>query len=202
MTEDEARAWLEERYESGALERLSSFHDLLQSESGRQNLVSKSTLSLIWSRHFVDSAQLLSLAPAGWRDWIDIGSGAGLPGLVLAILGGRPTTLIEPRRLRVEFLSACAAALDLKNVQVVHAKAEQVQRPPASVISARAVAKLEGIFAMSTGFADFSTTYVLPKGQSAYNEVSAIDAWRGRFHVEQSVIDPTSGIVVATQVRR
>jgi 16S rRNA (guanine527-N7)-methyltransferase len=82
------------------LDRLERYADLLRSESAKQNLVSASTLDRLWDRHILDSAQLVKFAPRPDLSWVDIGSGAGLPGIVIAALVTGPVTLVEPRRLR------------------------------------------------------------------------------------------------------
>ncbi|HET9512049.1 MAG TPA: 16S rRNA (guanine(527)-N(7))-methyltransferase RsmG [Sphingomonas sp.] len=202
MTENDAKTWLAARFDTCAVDRLARFVTLLLDEAGRQNLISAATVPTVWTRHIVDSAQLLLHAPSGWQHWVDIGAGAGLPGLVVAALCDRQVTLIEPRKLRVEFLQQCAETLDLTGVHVIHAKAERVADiVPADVISARAVAKLEALLVASAGFAGKHTTYILPKGESAQSEVaSAKRTWHGQFHVKHSIVDPTSGIVVASGV--
>lgn len=202
MTEDDAKDWLATHFEAGAVDRVGQYVTLLLAEAERQNLISAATVPTVWTRHIVDSAQLLLHAPDDWQHWIDIGAGAGLPGIVVAALSGRQVTLIEPRKLRVEFLERCADQLDLSGVQVIHAKAERVSDiGVADVVSARAVAKLESLLAASAGFAAKRTTFILPKGGSAQSEVaSARRKWHGQFHVKHSIVDPTSGIVVASGV--
>ena len=81
-------------------EKIGAYAALLRDESGRQNLVSASTLEHLWERHLLDSAQLVRFEPHAGASWVDIGSGAGLPGIVIACLVEGPVTLIEPRRLR------------------------------------------------------------------------------------------------------
>ena len=98
MTEDEARAWIQERWDVSRETGLARFVDLLREEAGRQNLIAPSTLDHIWARHIVDSAQLIPAARAASGSWLDIGSGAGLPGLVLAILRDEPVELMNFRR--------------------------------------------------------------------------------------------------------
>ncbi len=205
MTEDEAQQWIGERFGTGTLERLTAYAELLTAENDRQNLVSPTTIPTLWARHIVDCAQLLDHAPDGWRHWVDIGAGAGLPGLVVAIIApDRQVTLIEPRRLRADFLAACTDRLQLPNASAVQAKAERASTvAKADVISARAVAGLDMLLAASAGFADRSTTYIFPKGESAKSEVAVASvAWQGVFHVEQSIVDPKSGIVVASGIAR
>ena len=205
MTEDEARSWIANRCGAHAIERLERYGDLLVDEVGRQNLIAASTLPTLWARHLVDSAQLLELAPSGTGEWIDIGSGAGLPGLVIALASDWRVTLVEPRRLRVAFLNRCIEELGLVGrVTVEASKIESVRRAaPARVISARAVAALPQLIASAVHLADRETIWLLPKGSRAQSEVAeARRSWQGAFHVKQSVVDPDSGIVVASQVAR
>ncbi|MHA6718494.1 16S rRNA (guanine(527)-N(7))-methyltransferase RsmG [Sphingomonas sp. RS6] len=204
MTEDEARAWVRERYGVSRETSLDAFAAILKTESLNQNLIAQSTLDTLWARHLVDSAQLVPLASgADNAVWIDIGSGAGLPGLVVAILTDRPVVLVEPRAKRVAFLRETAEALDLSSrVTVAHCRVESY-RPAgvAAVISARAVAALPALFAAAAHCADSSTVWLLPKGQSVQSEVDAARAkWQGSFHVEPSITHPDSGIVVATRI--
>ncbi|MBM3928049.1 MAG: 16S rRNA (guanine(527)-N(7))-methyltransferase RsmG [Sphingomonadales bacterium] len=202
MTEDDAKAWLAARFDADAVSRVANYVDLLLDEAERQNLISAATVATVWTRHIVDSAQLLDHAPNEWRQWADIGAGAGLPGIVVAALVSRPVTLIEPRKLRVAFLEHCASVLCLDHVRIIHAKAERVTDIGiADVVSARAVARLGALLAAAKGFADRSTTFVLPKGESAQSEVAgARRTWHGSFHVKHSIVDPASGIVVASGV--
>ena len=85
-------------------EKLEAYVALLTDESRRQNLVSATTLDNLWERHILDSAQLVRFEPHEGAAWADVGSGAGLPGIVIACLVKGPVTLIESRRLRAEFL--------------------------------------------------------------------------------------------------
>jgi len=181
-------------------EKLEAYVAMLREESGRQNLVSASTLDQLWDRHILDSAQLVRFEPHCGASWADIGSGAGLPGIVIACLVDGPVTLIEPRRLRAEFLHKAAESLTL-NVSIVSSKAERVEGRY-DVITARAVASLGALLRISQHLSTGKTVWALPKGRSAQSElVEAQRAWQGAFHVEQSVTDPDSHIVVATGVR-
>jgi 16S rRNA (guanine527-N7)-methyltransferase len=205
MTEEDARSWLRSVFGAAAEERLAHFAELLEAENTRQNLISTATLASVWSRHLVDSAQLLPLASDTPGLWVDIGSGAGLPGIVVALLSDRPVTLVEPRRLRVEFLERSIAALRVTDrVRVVPARSDAARLPaPAAVISARAVAALPLLLETSSHLADEATLWVLPKGRAAASEVAdARKSWQGEFHVEPSITDPGAGIVIIRGVRR
>ncbi len=185
----------------GTQERLTRFQLLVSAENERQNLVSALSLSDFRSRHVEDGAQLVSLAP-GERIWCDIGSGAGLPGLIIAIFADVPITLIEPRRLRADFLRRAVAELQLENVTVVEAKAERVAAK-FDVIVARAVASLTRLFAMSEHLAHPGTRWILPKGRGAKKELDeARQSWQGEFELLPSVTSADAMIVVAERVRR
>jgi 16S rRNA (guanine527-N7)-methyltransferase len=200
MTEDEARDWIRTRTDVSRETRLAAFVELLRDEATRQNLVSPSTLEQIWARHIVDSAQLLDhIDPGGL--WLDIGSGAGLPGIVLAILRDHPVELVEPRKLRTAFLQHCVDTLGLTNVTIHTAKVERT-KGRASVITARAVGTLDTLFRIARHRSDRSTIWVLPKGRNAQSEVEDAQLWwQGSFHVEPSVTAPDSLIIVAREVR-
>jgi len=202
MTEAEARSWAAAHFDDDAIQRLEALEQIVIEESGRQNLVAPSTLAALWSRHIVDSLQLLPLA--GDRDgiWLDIGTGAGFPGLAVAAASpARQVVLVEPRRLRADYLRAAVTRLGLQRVDVVQDKIERVT-DRAAVLSARAVTNLDRLFASASQCAENGTIWLLPKGKSAAEEVAlARRKWHGMFHVEQSLTDPESHIVVASGVR-
>ncbi|TGX53321.1 16S rRNA (guanine(527)-N(7))-methyltransferase RsmG [Sphingomonas gei] len=205
MNEAQARSWIRDRFGVSRETVLQRYGELLLAEAPIQNLISASTLDSIWSRHFVDSAQLVPLAgdaPSGM--WLDVGSGAGLPGIVAAILQDRPVALCEPRARRAEFLAAVVRELNLEaRVSVQMSKAE-AYRPdePVAIISARAVSELSQLLRSAAHCADLSTIWLLPKGRSAQSEVDAARGkWQGTFHVEPSITQPESGIVIARGVR-
>lgn len=204
MTEDEARAWLDDRFGVSRGTKLAEFVALVIAEAAQQNLVSRATIDSIWRRHVVDSAQLVPSAkdvPAGM--WIDIGSGAGFPGMVAALLCDRAVMLVEPRRRRATFLEQAAASLGLGGrVTVACRRIEQVQGQ-AAILSARAVAPLPELLAAAVHLSTSKTRWLLPKGRSALQEVAdARIGWHGVFHVEQSLTDPDSMIVLAEKVAR
>ncbi len=205
MTEDEARDWIGAHFNVSRETQLQRFGEILRAESTRQNLISAASFDELWTRHFVDSAQLIPLAAdAGEGAWVDVGTGAGMPGLVVAILIDRPVVMVEPRIRRVEFLRAAAEQLGIANRStVVHGKIESYQpKQKAAIVSARAVAALPDLFRTTAHCTDSSTIWLLPKGRSVQSEVEAARAkWQGAFHVEPSITSPESGIVVARKVR-
>ncbi|MCX8474386.1 MAG: 16S rRNA (guanine(527)-N(7))-methyltransferase RsmG [Sphingomonas sp.] len=205
MTEEEAHAWIRDRFGVSRETLLARYAELLRAEAVNQNLIAASTLDTLWARHLVDSAQLVPLAAEASRGaWVDVGSGAGLPGIVVGILLDRPVVLVEPRARRVAFLRDVAAQLGLANRVTVQPTKVESYKPTnrAAVVSARAVAELSQLISSTAHCTDSSTVWLLPKGRNAQSEVAAAQAtWQGVFHVEPSITQPDSGIVVARGVR-
>ncbi len=197
--EGAARDWLEQAFAPTAAQwvRLERFAAMLVAENARQNLIAASTIPTLWVRHIADSAQLLALDPDGEGFWVDLGSGPGLPGLVVAILSGRPMLLVESRKRRCEFLRAVADELELGHVEVAEAPLERVETRRAGTISARAFAPLDKLIDLSARFSTESTRWLLPKGRNAVKELALLPPpWQTMFHVEQSRTDADSQILV------
>ena len=204
MDEAAARDWLRATFDVSreTLARLDAFAQALEEENSRQNLVSRATLDRTWERHIVDSAQLLRFAPSPRASWIDLGSGAGFPGLVVALLHRGPVTLVEARRLRADFLRRAAAILGVE-AEIVEERAERLPPRPFDAISARAFAPLPRLLELGTSFSTAKTVWVLPKGRNAQSELEALDpSWQGSFHLEPSLTDPDARIIVAEGVHR
>jgi 16S rRNA (guanine527-N7)-methyltransferase len=179
--------------------KLEAFAALLAEESGKHNLIAASTIGQLWERHLLDSAQLLRLGRAG--SWVDIGSGAGLPGIVIAIVIGGPITLVEPRRLRAEFLATVKIRLSLDNVTIVQAKSTALSAKFDN-ITARAVAPATELLAMTHHLSHSKTVWVLLKGRSAQKELDDVRAaWQGAFRLEPSLTDEAASILLATGVK-
>ncbi len=201
MEEAEAQAKLDVPRET--FERVAGFVRLLESENAQQNLVSNASLAHVWGRHILDSAQLVAYAPPSARDWLDLGSGAGFPGLIVAVIAPFQVTLVEARKLRVDFLLRAAEVLGVtERVEVICAKVERFPPRPFDVISARAFAPLDRLLALGSRFSTDKTVWILPKGRNAKTELEAADSsWQGDFRLEPSRTDPDAQIIVATGVR-
>lgn len=205
MEEEAARRWLAEHFDvpRETWERLEAFIALLRAENEVQNLVSRATLDQIWNRHIIDSAQLIPFAPSPDAPWLDLGTGAGFPGLIVALLHGGPVTMVEARRLRVDFLHRAAETLALPaRTTIICAKIENIPPSPFAVISARAFAPLDRLLALGAPFAMPATRWILPKGRNAKSELEAShSSWQGAFRLEPSLTDADARIIVAEQVR-
>jgi 16S rRNA (guanine527-N7)-methyltransferase len=201
-TEADARAFCAERVDPEGLVRLERFATLLARENEQQNLVSAASLATVWQRHFADSVQLLEGVPRETAPWLDLGSGAGIPGLVLACARpGSRVVLVESRKRRVEWLSRASGELGLANCHVIGTRLENVETFAAGAIVARAFAPLGKLLQLSARFSTQDTLWVLPKGRSAAQELSEQPAAvRALFHVEQSRTDPEGGILIGRGV--
>ena len=199
-TEAEARVWLTglAEWDAGAAKRLELLATMLAEENQRQNLVSAASLEAIWLRHIADSAQLLDYVPRETSSpWLDLGTGAGFPGLVIAAL--RPEielVMVESRLRRAEWLERVRAAMGLANASVIGLPLEKVPSRAFRVISARAFAPLPKLLTLSARFSTATTTWLLPKGRSARQELLDLTGWEHMFHVEQSLSDADAGIIV------
>lgn len=200
VDEESALRFVARACDSAAMARLTTLATALREENSRQNLVSRGTLDYLWQRHIADSAQLLGFVPCETPAWLDLGTGAGFPGLVVAAMRPHwPVTLVESRRKRSDWLQEMRTELALPLVRVEARRLELIETFPADVISARAFAPLPRTVDLARRFSTNDTIWLLPKGRSAEQELCEIpERWRSMFHVEQSLTDDQSKILVST----
>lgn len=202
MTEADAEAWILNKFDVSreTHDELLNFIAFLRLEAESQNLVAASTLGSIWHRHIVDSAQLLTLIDPvqSHGEWLDLGSGAGFPGIVVALLSEYKVTLVESRHRRIDYLKRAVALLDLEpRVTVAGMPLERLESQPFSIISARAFAPLPRLLDVAARFSTDKTLWLLPKGRNAAKEWAEVKtSWNGDFAIEPSVTEPDSGILV------
>lgn len=184
------------------LARLKLFVALLTDWNSRHNLVSAGSLGDVWNRHIWDSAQLVDLVPPGAASHIDLGSGAGFPGLILALLlqdrPGFRTVLTEATRKKCEFLAAASERLGL-NVEIWNARIEQLPPKPFDIVTARACAPLPRLLSYTQPFQHPKTVNLFLKGQSVGAELTeAHKSWNMRVKTRPSRSD-LSGIVLTIE---
>jgi len=176
---------------------LDGYRLLLEDWNGRLNLVGPSALASFWPRHALDSAQLLRLAPDALR-WADLGTGAGLPGLILAIMlktrPGARIHLVETLAKRCRFLEAVVQALDLP-AEVINGRAEAIPLA-VDVVTARAVAALPRLLTFAHPCLKAGAVGLFLKGRTAQAELdeARLD-WRLDAELIQSLSDPDGRIV-------
>lgn len=164
-------------------ERLEKYVDLVRKWNPRINLVSKPSLDSLWERHFVDSAQVFFLAPEVAKTWVDLGSGGGFPGLVIAILAKefRPdleVTLVESDQRKCAFLRTVSRETQC-NATVIDRRIEAIEPLNADIVSARALADLDNLLGFAERHLNQSGMCLFPKGNTWKKELNAArDSWR------------------------
>lgn len=181
-------------------ERLRAYHDLLLRWTERINLIAPSTRSDAWTRHIADSAQLWGHALGGAKTWVDLGSGGGLPGVVIAIIAAaeRPelrVTLIESDRRKAAFLQHAVAQLGLR-AAVLPRRVEDAAIPPQDVISARAFAPLGRLLTLARPLLHDRSIMLFLKGRTALSELTEADrSWHIRYEIVPSRVEGGGAIV-------
>ena len=163
----------------------------------RHNLVSGRSLDDVWRRHLWDSAQLVPFIPAKAASLVDLGTGAGFPGLILAeLLRGRLTVVLyEATRKKAEFLAEAARRMEL-DVEIRNARIEDGRHQPVDVVTARALASLDILLGYAQEFAGKRTVCLFLKGQSVVSELTAASkSWRMKVSQHQSATDPLGVIL-------
>jgi len=197
---DEFRAKVDVSRET--FERLEAYAELLTVWNKRINLVSPKSLEQLWTRHFLDSAQLFHLGE-GAKHWVDLGSGGGFPGAVIAIMAGdeMKTTLIESDQRKASFLRALAR--ETTAFDVVSARIEKAKPQNADVVSARALAPLNILLEYVSRHLRSDGRAILPKGQKAETEIrDALEHWRFGCETYPSKTDPNAVVLTIGDIKR
>jgi len=188
-------------------ERLAILADLLVRWTRRINLVALDTVADLQRRHIEDSAQLLPLAPADWRHWADLGSGAGFPGLVIAILaqdlpGERRVTLVESDGRKSAFLRTVLRETGV-TADILTERIETLPPLVADVVSARALAPLPRLLEFAAPHMAPGAMAIFPKGRRADDEVKdALERWRFTCQKIPSATDDEAVILILGEIER
>jgi 16S rRNA (guanine527-N7)-methyltransferase len=184
------------------LDRLATYLELLRRWQRTINLVGASTLEDPWRRHILDCGQLWRFWPEGARVGVDLGSGAGLPGLVLAILGAPEMHLVESDRRKAVFLREAARVTGA----IVHVHACRIEAAPAiaaDVVTARALAPLVELLPLAARFLNEDTVCLFLKGGQVEAELTtARRHWRMRVELHPSLSAPDGRVVLLREVHR
>ncbi|WP_019645118.1 16S rRNA (guanine(527)-N(7))-methyltransferase RsmG [Novispirillum itersonii] len=184
------------------VDRLTAYADLLCKWQPKINLVGPSTMGDVWRRHFLDSAQLWPLLPAGAKTLIDFGSGAGFPGLVLAIMGVPDVHLVESDQRKCAFMREAARAAGV-SVTIHNKRIEAITAFPVDVVSSRALAALPQLLEFAAPFLAPHTVCLFPKGQNVEAELTDLNKiWTLRMDRQPSLTDADATILRLSEVRR
>jgi len=182
--------------------QLRAFLALLQRWTARINLVADQDDAAIWHRHILDSLQLAPLIPPREGPIVDLGSGAGFPGLVLALVTGRPTHLIEADKRKAAFLLEATRTLGLHHAQVHPYRIEATTPPPAAVVTARALAPLPELLRYAHRLLLPEGVALFPKGRGVQDELTAAARhWTMRTEQFPSRTDPAGTILRLSEIR-
>lgn len=183
--------------------KLEHFSELTRKWTRRINLIAPSTIATIWDRHVRDSAQLVTYAPSVWTHWVDLGSGGGFPGVVIATLAkpDQYVTLIESDLRKCTFLRSTIRELGL-DAQVVHGRIEQTQIGAPNVVSARALASLDRLLTYSNDMLSEDGTALFPKGETYEGEIlTARETWDFECDVLPSITKESARILRISRIR-
>ena len=188
------------------LDRLDAYAGLLEKWNPAINLVAPSTLRHIWSRHFLDSAQILEIAPNG-QTWVDIGTGGGFPGLIVAILAAevRPDlrmTCIESDLRKATFLKTVAREVGV-DVQVLSQRIEEAEPQAADILSARALAPLRQLLGFAQRHLSPNGRALFLKGANhAVETKEALESWQFQADTYVSKTNPDAVILSLGDIHR
>ena len=177
-------------------QKLEIYADLLSEWQSKINLISKDSLKHVWHRHFLDSAQIFSILPKKATSYLDIGTGAGFPGLVLSIMGMKNAELVEKNKKKCAFLHEVIRKTGA-SAKVHSCKIENLPVKEYDVILARALMSLDGLLYALSPFFGPDTLGVFPKGLKVNQELTAASKnWKMNFAIKQSITSPDGKIVL------
>lgn len=199
MTSAYAKERIADRVSRETFDRLEVYAALLTKWQKAINLVAPNTLEDLYQRHFLDSLQLLDHLPPGPRQWLDIGSGAGFPGLACAIAWSRADpcafTLVESDRRKASFLREVARQTET-DVTVLSERIENLPPQNADIITARALAPLPKLLALAHPHASPDVTFLFPKGAGHQAELASTQTdWHMKVTAVPSLTSENSVIL-------
>ena len=185
---------------------LSDYVDLLIKANKKLNLISKNTENDIWERHILDSAQLINLFPSKIKTVCDVGSGAGLPGVVLKIINmSLNVTIVEPSKRKSDFIKYVSDELGL-NLNVIQEKYEDIQvdrKSFSKVITARALKPLDKLIPLFYNDLKLGAICIFPKGESWQSELKRTQLkWDINYSFETSITNKNSKIFIIKDAKR
>jgi 16S rRNA (guanine527-N7)-methyltransferase len=185
-----------------AMEKFSAYHDLLIKWQAKINLVGPDTISSIWQRHFLDSLQISKFIENKQSSIIDIGTGAGFPGMALAIYGYENVHVVESDGKKVVFLKEVSRVTQTK-IHIHHARVEKIQKINYDVIVSRACSELATLLQYSEPLVSHGTTLLFHKGKNYSREIEdALEKWLFSYEIFPSVADEHGVIVKLSKLER
>lgn len=186
-------------------ERLKAYEASLKEWQNKFNLVSRSSLENAWERHFKDSVQLIDFIPKNAETMFDFGSGAGFPGMVIAIMAAEKmpnlkVNLVESIKKKTVYLNAVKELCGV-NVNIINDRIENLPPVKADVITSRAMCNLSDLLKYSYKFSTRKTTMIFPKGKNYQEELSvALRNWRFEYKAEKNAVGGDGVILIVNNL--
>ena len=182
------------------LDRFLLYAEILAKWQAKINLISESSMVNVWSRHFLDSAQLYDLVPRGAKTLLDIGSGAGFPGMVLAVMGVKNITLVEADSRKCLFLSEVLRETG-KHANIVNCRIEKFDGGYFDIITARALAPMDKLLSYINPHFGPSTKGLFLKGEQVDRELTkAKKQWKLEYKTVPSITNDRGSIIIAEKI--
>ena len=176
------------------IEKISLYKEMLLDENERINLISKTTADDIEDRHFLDSIQLITLIGDKAHSLVDIGTGAGLPGILLAIGGCKSVYLVEKQTKKCDFLNRVNNKLGL-DMNILNLRIEDIDDRQFDYVFSRAFAKLNKIISITKNITHKKSKYILLKGKTFLDEIKSVNKKRFNINYIDSITSPDSKII-------
>ena len=176
------------------IEKLNIYKEMLLDENERINLISKTTVDDIEDRHFLDSIQLITLIGNKAHSLVDIGTGAGLPGILLAIGGCKSVYLVEKQAKKCDFLNRVNNKLEL-DMHILNLRIEDIDDNRFDYVVSRAFAKLNKIISITKNVTHKKSKYILLKGKTFLDEIKSVNKKKFNINYIDSITSPDSKII-------
>ena len=176
------------------LEKIGIYKNMLLDENLRINLISKTTLEDIENRHFLDSVQLMPLIANKSHSLLDIGTGAGLPGILLSIAGCKNVYLVEKQSKKCDFLEKVNKKLSL-NLNIINSRVEDLVGKKFDYVVSRAFAKLNQIILVTKNVTHKKSKFILLKGKTFLDEIQAVNKKKFNINYINSITSAESKII-------
>ena len=188
------------------IDKLKAYEASLKEWQNKFNLVSKSSLENAWDRHFCDSVQLIKYIPETTRVMFDFGSGAGFPGMVLAVLLAEKMpkihiNLVESIKKKTLYLNAVKEMFQLNNVTIINERIENLKKTTADIITSRAMCKLTDLLGYAYPFTNKNTIMIFPKGKTFQTEIEeAKKKWKFNCQIETNETNDEGKILIINKL--
>ena len=197
MLNDKLVKFCDDNFDDGKLilTKLSEYKKILLKENETMNLIGKSTIIDLDERHFLDCIQIVKYLPRYEKSVMDIGTGAGLPGIILSIIGFKNLHLVEKSPKKSSFLENCKLRLGLN--YVVHNKSiSEISNLNIDYVTARAFASIEKIISMTKKIINKQTKFILLKGKTYLTELETINPQKFFWETHPSITSSESKIII------